>query len=811
MADIIYPASVTTDQEKLFALYPLMEQMRLEHNRVGAIARENWDKNKGKWATYVKLFTAKYIILLQERNKLRDAILAANYTREAITTLSIDNQGTIAANLFGDEEVLKLAETKVTTPLLEELKAIDFEKLEGNAADPYEDFTTYTKVDTSYFTVTATKITITNMSKVPDRYIYKDFGAGYFGDFSHLLTIKFTYCSTSGCYAGFWAVTNTYGSRAGMGSDGLSAACQRTASEGYCIRIYDNNTGTWGYTPLAIGATRYLKIERSGSTLTLYQYTDEARTNLETYASFSCSTDTYRYIEAAFSLQSGSTPYANAGLENSYLDIQAVSEPTVTTEDPSLIDFESALGNGNIENDNDDPVVEIGFDYGTESGVYTGEVTQEVDPDIALEGTFSVPITGLDSEEHYYYRAKARNGIGWGYGNEVEFDTPTPLPKVTTLPPSHVSESGATLNGDIESIGGESCDKRGFVYGTTHKAKPSDTTAPGDTGYDDYTEEPGTFSAEEFDLTVSLTARQIYYYRAYAHNSYGYDYGPEIMFFSSANINICFPSADSSHAVRFSSRDPYPTPAYTYFHWALVLSENSTFTDGTFGSYAGDHIYEASYYNTLMKTDLFTLTNPYNRNEGIIKVKWKAKLFQNAYPYGNYERKLYTHSTTYTGTKTAATKGGAWECEVFTTNPNTGEAWTIEEVDALIAGVSLGEGGGWGRPMLDCFRIFVLWVNASVATNEAIDIGGGELRLNGLVTEDEFETCQVYFEYGPDTEYGSTTTPETKAYGESFSADVAAAGVIHYRAVIETACGETFYGSDRESDAAVRTQAVIIP
>ena len=63
----------------------------------------------------------------------------------------------------------------------------------------------------------------------------------------------------------------------------------------------------------------------------------------------------------------------------------------------------------------------------------------------------------------------------------------------------------------------------------------------------------------------------------------------------------------------------------------------------------------------------------------------------------------------------------------------------------------------------------------------------------------EAEVCQVYFQWGETVAYGNTTPLQTKALGESFSADIAGLDLVktyHARAVTVTACGETFYGAD---------------
>jgi hypothetical protein len=137
-------------------------------------------------------------------------------------------------------------------------------------------------------------------------------------------------------------------------------------------------------------------------------------------------------------------------------------------------------------------------------------------------------------------------------------------------------------------------------------------------------------------------------------------------------------------------------------------------------------------------------------------------------------------------------------CEqIFYNNPSTGTPWTIAELDDLLAGITLGKGGGFGIPYCDCLRVIVLWANAKARTDFPLTLDEDQVRLNGHVVEDEAEECQVYFEYGPDNSYGSTTTPETKVKGDSFHADITMDAPVHFRAVIETPCGETFYGSDR--------------
>ena len=84
--------------------------------------------------------------------------------------------------LFGDKGTLREIPTPATTPLIDELKAIDFLALKGEFVDPLEDWTTYTEVDTSnVLTVAANQITVTNLTRTSDSWVYADKGASHFG------------------------------------------------------------------------------------------------------------------------------------------------------------------------------------------------------------------------------------------------------------------------------------------------------------------------------------------------------------------------------------------------------------------------------------------------------------------------------------------------------------------------------------------------------------------------------------------------------------------------------------------------------
>jgi len=94
--------------------------------------------------------------------------------------------------------------------------------------------------------------------------------------------------------------------------------------------------------------------------------------------------------------------------------------------------------------------------------------------------------------------------------------TTTVMPTVTTASASSVSSSSAVLGGNVTADGGATVTSRGVAYGTS--SNPTSGTSIGS----------GTGS---FSETISgLTPGTLYYARAYATNSVGTNYGPQVTF-----------------------------------------------------------------------------------------------------------------------------------------------------------------------------------------------------------------------------------------------------------------------------------------
>ena len=465
----------------------------------------------------------------------------------------------------------------------------------------------------------------------------------------------------------------------------------------------------------------------------------------------------------------------------------------------------TAIGNGSLLVANN--VNEIGFEWGiTHGGPYPDDttVTGYIEP-----GMYNLPITGLTAETPYYYRAKVYDTVlGWLYGDEEAFTTLSPLPLVETNTPSDVGSTYILAQGEVTSIGGATVDERGFVYGLTSQATPGNV-APGSSGYTNYNSSTGSFGVGVFYSNLSgLTTNKKYYIRAYAHNSYGYKYGDEIIAYTGVTVSILYPNSDYSIGIRFDTAPgegypkphPHEAPPYIpYPHYVLCQDEDSVYVPGGIWGYVtGNYVYEHSYYNSNMYTDLYGMSNPSRRTEGIVKIKWKGRVLKNSYPYGNYQRQLRTHGVTYSGTKSSiGSPSGSTKCEIFYTNLYTGGAWTLAEADSIIAGISIGDEASFGIAICDAVKVVVLWANAYARTDPSTWLSETSYRLNGYVTEDEGEDCEVWFQWGPTSGFGSVTAHQDKAKGDSFSADITASGEIYFRTAILTACGETFYGNTR--------------
>ncbi len=126
--------------------------------------------------------------------------------------------------------------------------------------------------------------------------------------------------------------------------------------------------------------------------------------------------------------------------------------------------------------------------------------------------------SGLDAVTTYRYRIRGTNATGDGlYSTPAEQATGANAPSVTTNAATGVSDTIATLNGNISDTGGANATDRGFAWGTDPLLSGGDTAT---------TTESGSFGTGTFSTGLSsLTQSTTYYFRAYATNSGGTGFG----------------------------------------------------------------------------------------------------------------------------------------------------------------------------------------------------------------------------------------------------------------------------------------------
>lgn len=227
------------------------------------------------------------------------------------------------------------------------------------------------------------------------------------------------------------------------------------------------------------------------------------------------------YYVRAYATNSAGTAY---GSEKTLTADAAL--PTVTTGAVSNITQTTAQGSGNVANSGGANVTERGVCWSTShnptiSGSHASNGTGT--------GGYTVNMTGLTANTHYYVRAYAKNGAGVSYGNEVDFTTAQNVsaPTVTTSQVTNVTQTTATGGGNVTNSGGANVTERGICWSTSHNPTTSGSHANSGTG-------TGSFTVNMTGLTANTT----YYVRAYAINSAGTSYGSEVSFTTQQALTV---------------------------------------------------------------------------------------------------------------------------------------------------------------------------------------------------------------------------------------------------------------------------------
>ncbi len=200
--------------------------------------------------------------------------------------------------------------------------------------------------------------------------------------------------------------------------------------------------------------------------------------------------------------------------------------PTVTTLSPSAISMISGVLHGNLGSLGGAVNTTASFEYGTTTAYgSTITATSPVQPMTAIGG-FNVNLTGLVCGTTYHYRAKGTNSTGSAYGADMTLTTlPCPIsvvpPAVLTVAATSVTATGATLNGNLTSVGGVGIPTTvDFLWDLTTATGYSNSASAG------IMTAPGVFNATISGLACSTA----YIFFAQATNSAGTVYDAPLTF-----------------------------------------------------------------------------------------------------------------------------------------------------------------------------------------------------------------------------------------------------------------------------------------
>ena len=248
----------------------------------------------------------------------------------------------------------------------------------------------------------------------------------------------------------------------------------------------------------------------------------------------------------------------------------------ITTNSTTAITGISATSGGNITNSGGTAVNGRGVVYSTSPNptlsntiVSSGNGT----------GLFSVSLINLLPNTTYYVRAYANNSAGTTYGNQQVFTTQIILPTVTTVNNSIQSCSVVSLQGNLTTNGGENGTKVGFALSLNSTPTINDSIGS-------FVSSIGTFNQN----AVSLSPNTLYYYRAFAKNQAGIEYGSILSF----TTPFCLPSVVTNVATNVTHNSAIGNGELTDnggdvnvsrgFCWATVATptiSNSTIACGT--------------------------------------------------------------------------------------------------------------------------------------------------------------------------------------------------------------------------------------
>jgi len=263
----IVPAPVLprlTPEQELDAGYRVQQKLIDLYAPAGTVGAELVGWNRNWWRQVVKLHTRigelRAIVELPEPGEEMDSPESqARYARK-----------------------MAARQSKTYDKALEKHPLLTVTVKAAVALDPLQVFTApnYTELDAGgHIAVAANALTMTALPQNVDAWVYKDFGAAFFGDFEHTMWTEATNFSLLSTVGAFWAVSNVVDDLRFWqvnNSEALDCLWWCSAGPTYCIYLTNRETPVNDYVaPLALAEDYFLKFVRSGASLTAAIYPTE--------------------------------------------------------------------------------------------------------------------------------------------------------------------------------------------------------------------------------------------------------------------------------------------------------------------------------------------------------------------------------------------------------------------------------------------------------------------------------------------------------------------------------------------------------
>ena len=215
------------------------------------------------------------------------------------------------------------------------------------------------------------------------------------------------------------------------------------------------------------------------------------------------------------------TPANISWIELETPNAAALTPPTVDTPTFADVTDTTATLGGTVSSDGGATITERGTVWGLAADPDIVAQAANVNTVAGTTGAFTGPVSGLPSSTLIHFRAYATNSEGTSYSADTTFTTTTPAvpPTVDTPTFADVTDTTATLGGNVSSDGGGAITERGTVWGL---AADPDIVAQA-ANVNTVAGTTGIFSGP----VSGLPSGTLIHFRAYASNSAGTSYSAD--------------------------------------------------------------------------------------------------------------------------------------------------------------------------------------------------------------------------------------------------------------------------------------------